>query len=54
MYSSTPNNQLSSQDVFQFAEFFSHRLDAFLAPLFIQRDKLLGKRLYMLMPEGGR
>jgi hypothetical protein len=45
MYSTTFNNQLSGQDVFKVAAFFSHRLDLFLAPLLLKLDQLLDKRL---------
>lgn len=39
------SNKLSGGDVFKLADFFSHRLDAFLAPLLKQLDELLDKRL---------
>jgi len=45
MYSTTFNNQLSGQDVFKVAAFFSHRLDFYLAPLLLKLDDLLDKRL---------
>ena len=45
MYSSTNKNQIFGQDVFKLAEFFSHRLDVFIAPLVKQLDEALDKRL---------
>ena len=39
------SNTRSGGDVFKLAEFFSHRLDDFLAPLLLQLDALLDKRL---------
>ena len=38
-------NQYRGGDVFKLANFFSHRLDAFLAPLVKQLDEALDKRL---------
>lgn len=44
MYSYSSNTKLGG-DVFKLADFFSHRLDEFLAPLLNQLDELLDKRL---------
>lgn len=45
MYLATHNNQHFRQDVFKLVDFFSHRLDLFLAPFLEQLDELLDKRL---------
>ena len=45
MWSTINNNPVFRQDVFQLVEFFSHRLDDFLAPLLEQLDTVLDKRL---------
>ena len=39
------SNNFSGGDIFKFAEFFSHRLKLFLAPLLSELDELLDKRL---------
>ena len=39
------SNNFPGGDVFQLAEFFSHRLESFLGPLLVQLDELLDKRL---------
>ena len=51
MYSSTHNNSIFRQDVFKLANFFSYRLDSFLAPFLVELDELLDKRLLVLFQD---